>query len=179
MRGDSQVRFGGRRRGDHRLKSQHRRLAADPASLSRRATRSLRGRSDSQQIVARLITMYFSSDTKVVRRTAADIEPALLVEQLAEVFEAARPTRIKAGRVRIDHRNVDDLVKKINRATGSRVHRDWRGRVTVSATSPLAAAANDVRKTIAHARRLPFTDDLLLHHQQAEQIASALRRVAT
>jgi hypothetical protein len=31
MRWKSQVRFGGRRRGDHRPKSRHRRLAADPA----------------------------------------------------------------------------------------------------------------------------------------------------
>jgi hypothetical protein len=31
MRGDSQVRFGGQRRGNHRLQSRHQRLAADPA----------------------------------------------------------------------------------------------------------------------------------------------------
>jgi len=31
MRGNSHVRFGGRRRGDHRPKGRHRRLAADPA----------------------------------------------------------------------------------------------------------------------------------------------------
>jgi hypothetical protein len=62
-----------------------------------------------------------------VRRAAIDLEPKLLVEQLAEVFEAARPTRIKAGRVRVDHRKIDDLVKKINRATGSRTRRDCVG----------------------------------------------------
>jgi hypothetical protein len=107
-----------------------------------------------------------------------DVEPKLLVEHLAEVFEAARPTRIKAGRVRVDRRKVDDLVRRINRATGSRVRRDWRGRVTVNAASPLAAAANDVHNAITHARPLPFTDDLLLPCQQAEQIASALRRAA-
>jgi hypothetical protein len=31
MRGDSHVRFGGRRRGDHRPQGRHWRLAADPA----------------------------------------------------------------------------------------------------------------------------------------------------
>ena len=31
MRGNSHVRFGGRRRGNHRPKGRHRRLAADPA----------------------------------------------------------------------------------------------------------------------------------------------------
>jgi len=35
MRWKSQVRFGGRRRGDHRPQSRHRRLAADPASGAR------------------------------------------------------------------------------------------------------------------------------------------------
>lgn len=113
-----------------------------------------------------------------MRRTTVDFEPKLLVEQLAEVFEAARPTRIKAGRVRVDHRKADDLIKKINRATGSRTRRDWRGRVTISAMSPLAQAANDVREAIAHTRRVPLSDDMLLRYQQAEQIASALRRAA-
>jgi len=46
MRGNSQVRFGGRRRGDRRLRSRHRRLAADPA---RRWCRSRRSRSMGMQ----------------------------------------------------------------------------------------------------------------------------------
>jgi len=113
-----------------------------------------------------------------VRRTRVDSEPQVLVERLAEVFEAARPTRIKAGRVRVDYRKIDELIKRINRATGSRTRRDWRGRVTVYAMSPLAQAANDARDAIAHARAVPFTYDVLLRYQQAEQIASALRRAA-
>lgn len=118
----------------------------------------------------------FSSDTETVRHTATDGEPALLLLQLAEVFDAARPTRIKAGCVRIDHRKVDHLVAAINRATGSRIRRDWRGRVTVSATSRLAVAANDAREATAHARAVPLTDDVLLRHERAEQIATALRQ---
>jgi hypothetical protein len=106
------------------------------------------------------------------------VESALLVEQLAEVFEAARPTRIKAGRVRVDRRKVGGLVKKINRATGSRMRRDWRRRARVNSASPLAAAANDAHDAIARARRVPLTDDVLLRYEQAEQIASALRRAA-
>lgn len=127
----------------------------------------------------RLIATCFSSDTKLVRRTTVDFEPTVLVEQLAEVFEAARPTRIKASRVRVDYRKVDGLVKKINKATGSRIRRDWRGRVTVSAMSPLAQAANDAREAIARTHRVPLTDDVLLRYQQAEQIALALRRATT
>jgi hypothetical protein len=107
-----------------------------------------------------------------------DTEPTLLVQQLAEIFEAARPTRIKAGHVRVDHRKVDHLVKEINKATGSRIRRDWRGRITVSATSPLATTANDARQAIVRARRIPLTNDLLLRYGQAEQIATALRRAA-
>ena len=42
MRRNSQVRFGGRRRGDHRPKGRHRRLAADPARY-RRPGHPLRG----------------------------------------------------------------------------------------------------------------------------------------
>ncbi len=47
MRRQSQVRFGGRRRGDHRPKDRHRRLAADPAR---------RPAAESVHVVARLIT---------------------------------------------------------------------------------------------------------------------------
>ena len=114
-----------------------------------------------------------------MRRVTTDAEPVLLVQQLAEIFEAARPTRIKAGHVRVDHRKVDHLIKEINRATGSRISRDWRGRLTVSTTSPLAAAANGAHKAIARARRIPLTDDLLLRYKQADEIATALRQTAT
>jgi hypothetical protein len=40
MRRNSQVRFGGRRRGNHRLKSRHWRLAADPTATVRRSMAS-------------------------------------------------------------------------------------------------------------------------------------------
>jgi hypothetical protein len=41
VRGNSHARFGGRRRGNHRLKSRHWRLAADPASRSAEPGRCL------------------------------------------------------------------------------------------------------------------------------------------
>jgi hypothetical protein len=47
MRGNSHVRFGGRRRGDHRPKGRHRRLAADPACQVRSQARSRPWRSGS------------------------------------------------------------------------------------------------------------------------------------
>jgi len=47
MRWKSHVRFGGRRRGDHRLQSRHRRLAADPASGAKLSGRSQVARSSS------------------------------------------------------------------------------------------------------------------------------------
>jgi hypothetical protein len=53
MRGNSHVRFGGRRRGNHRLKSRNRRLAADPARRRGQPTRSL-ARERGRGVVSRL-----------------------------------------------------------------------------------------------------------------------------
>jgi len=113
---------------------------------------------------------------RLVRRAAIEVEPNLLGRRLAELLETARPTRVKAGHVRVDHRKVDDLVKQINRATRTPTHRDWRGRVTVSPTSPLAVAANDAREVVLHSRQLPLTDDVLLRRERADEVARALRQ---
>jgi hypothetical protein len=109
---------------------------------------------------------------------AIDSEPALLVERLAELFEAARPTPARSGRVRVDRRRVGALVRAINRATGSEVRRDWRGSVSVTAACPLAVVANEAREAVEHAHPLPFTDDVLLRSERAAELARSLRRAA-
>jgi hypothetical protein len=111
-----------------------------------------------------------------MRRTTVDAEPGLLVQRLAELLEAARPTRLKAGHVRVDRADVANLVKAINRATGTVAHRDWRGRVTVSSVSPLAAAANYTREAVDKAPKVPLTDDVLIGYDHAAQLAASLRR---
>jgi hypothetical protein len=60
----------------------------------------------------------------------------------------------------VDSQEVERLVKDINTATGSASHRDWRGRVTVTPTSSLAALANEARTAVEDARPVPFTDDV-------------------
>ncbi|MGA2008170.1 MAG: hypothetical protein ABSH27_11515 [Solirubrobacteraceae bacterium] len=101
-----------------------------------------------------------------------------LGNQLAGLLEAARPTRWKAGYARVDWRDVDRLVKQINRATGTPSHRDWRGRVTVSPATPLAAAANEAGRALAHSRRVPLSDDALLPAGRAADLAAKLRQAA-
>ncbi len=116
------------------------------------------------------------SDTEPMRRVALNADPALLVEQLAGLFEAARPTRIRAGHVRVDGYEAARLVRAINKATGSSIRRDWRGRVTVSATSPLATIANEAREAVEHCRKVPLSDDIVMPYARAAQLAIALRR---
>jgi hypothetical protein len=115
---------------------------------------------------------------KFRRGVAADVDPVVLIRRLAEVFETARPTRVKADHVRVDQRRVRDIVKLINRATGTRDYVDWRGRVRVEPTSSLAEAADQARDLVARSRRLPLTDDVLLRSDRAVGAAQALRRAA-
>jgi hypothetical protein len=42
--------------------------------------------------------------------------------------------------------------------------------------SPLAEAADAVRREIEHARRVPLTDDSLLPYSEAHRLAEDLRR---
>ncbi|HEX4036360.1 MAG TPA: hypothetical protein VHX66_18115 [Solirubrobacteraceae bacterium] len=67
------------------------------------------------------------------------------------------------------------MVKQINRATGTPSHRDWRGRVTISPSTPLASAANIAADAIAHTRRVPLSDDALLPAGRATELAATLR----
>jgi hypothetical protein len=106
----------------------------------------------------------------------ADGEAADLAERLAALLEGGRATRLKAGYVRVDRADIGDLVKAINSATGTLTRRDWRGRTTVSPATPLAEAADAVRRAIEHARKVPLTDDMLLPHSEAQQLAEDLRR---
>ena len=112
----------------------------------------------------------------MVRYSVSDTAPEVLVRQLAEMFANGRPTRVKAGHVRVDHRRVDDLVRHINRATGTPVRRDWRGRVKASPSDPLAVSANAARDVVQHARQLPLTDDVVLPGGRAAEVAASLRR---
>jgi hypothetical protein len=105
-----------------------------------------------------------------------DDEPAGLVQQRAELFENAWSTRVRAGHVCVDHRDVQGLVKRVNRATGTPVRRDWRGRLAASPTEPLAVAANGARDVVMHARPLPLTDDVIVTSQLAHEVATALRQ---
>jgi hypothetical protein len=113
-------------------------------------------------------------DGAVRRRTSA-VDPLIAARELAGLFEAARPTRLRAGHVRVDLQEVERLVKDINTATGSASHRDWRGRVTVTPNSPLAAVANEARTVVERARPIPFADDVLLRGDHGAQLATALR----
>jgi len=54
MRGNSHVRFGGRRRADHRARARHRRLAADPTTKS---TKSLARRASATSTAQRNVTV--------------------------------------------------------------------------------------------------------------------------
>ena len=126
-----------------------------------------------------LIVRSLGSDTDTVRRAGSVAEPVELAQQLAGLLEAARSTRWNAGYVRVDLREVDRLVKQINRATGTSSHRDWRGRVTVSPATPLAAAANTASDAVAHTRRVPLSDDALLPTGRAADLAAKLRQAAT
>ena len=99
-----------------------------------------------------------------------------LAERLAALLDGGRVTRLKAGHVRVDRADVGDLVKAINTATGTLTRRDWRGRTTIVPASPLAEAADAVRRAIEHARRVPLTDDSLLPYSEAHRLAEDLRR---
>jgi hypothetical protein len=103
-------------------------------------------------------------------------EPAELAQLLVGLLEAARPTRWKAGYVRVDWREVERVVKQINRATGTRSHRDRRGRVTISPATPLAA--NATGDAVARTRRVPFSYDALLPAGRAADLAATLRLAA-
>jgi hypothetical protein len=105
-----------------------------------------------------------------------DVEAVELAGRLAVLLEAGRVTRLKAGHVRVDRADVADLVHAINRATGTQTRRDWRGRITVTPESPLAEAADAVRRAVENARRVPFTDDVVLPYSEAQRLAENLRR---
>jgi hypothetical protein len=113
-----------------------------------------------------------------MRRRAVETEAVALTRQLAELLEGARPTRRKAGHVRVDKLEVHRLVERLNSATGAPMRRDWRGRVSVSDTSPLLVAANETREAVARAPQLLFTDDVLLGSERAEHLATRLRQAA-
>ena len=114
-----------------------------------------------------------------MRRAIIDAEPAALADQLADLLESADPSRIRAGHARIDRYEVDRLVKQINNATGASTHRDWRGRVKVRATSPVAVAANAAHDAVEHGQRVPLTDDALVPTGRLRELADSLRQVTT
>jgi hypothetical protein len=99
-----------------------------------------------------------------------------LAERLAALLESGRTTRMKAGHVHVDRAVIGHLVKAINTATGTLTRRDWRGRITVMPATPLAEAADAVRRAIEHARKVPLTDDMLLPYSEAQRLAEDLRR---
>src|SRR3954447_8725366 len=99
----------------------------------------------------------------------------LALNQLAELFDHARPMPLMRDRVRIDKRDTDALAAAIDGEIRDAVE---RGTLSREAGYNVLSVTTRVRKDLRNAYPVPLTDQVRISRSQAAELGRALRAAA-